>query len=60
MGDCTVEEKINGDQVVITCRVTKSIIDRVENLRATRRPIPTKIDMLREVLLAGLETLEKK
>ena len=60
MGDTTVEEKINGDQVVITCRFDKSVIERVENLRAKRRPIPTKIDMLREVLLAGLETLEKE
>lgn len=59
MGDCIVKEKLNGEHIVITCRLEKDQVVRVDDLRATKRPIPTRMDMLREVLMVGLEVLEK-
>ena len=54
-----MKEKLNGEHIVITCRLEKGLIVRVDDLRATRRPIPTRMDLLREVLMVGLEVMEK-
>ncbi len=59
MGDCIVKEKLNGEHMVITCRLDTGLVVRVDDLRATKRPIPTRMDLLREVLMVGLEVLEK-
>ena len=55
-----MKEKLNGEHIVITCRLEKGLIVRVDDLRATRRPIPTRMDLLREVLMVGLEVMENE
>ena len=54
MEDCGMDEKVNGDYIMFTCRLEKEIMDKIEDYRATRRPIPPKMAVMRELLLLGL------
>ena len=60
MGANTMAVTDDGNYITFSCRLEKGVVVRIDDLRSERRPIPTRMDMMREVLMAGLETLEKK
>ena len=62
MGDnCSMEnENGNGDYVTFSCRLEKDLLLKIDDLRSERRPIPSRMEILKELIIFAVEQKQKE